>query len=134
MIEAALLGTLARDPERKSTKTGRPYLRFSIRVAGGEDATWISVMAFDGCHVEAPEKLVGGTRVYVEGGLRLGEWTDNAGVKKASVTCFASYVRPAAIGRNKPKRNRNGTQAPPPQEEAPARAAPPRELDDAIPF
>jgi len=46
-IECAFFGTLGRDAERKTSATGKRYLRLSVRVGDGDGAQWVSVLAFD---------------------------------------------------------------------------------------
>jgi len=106
-IEVAAFGTLGRDAEAKTSKAGKPYLRLNIRVGDGDGAQWVSVMAFDPEAVEAADKMVKGARVYVEGTLRLDEWTSQDGAKRHSLSVMSWHCRLAAIGRNKPKRQKD---------------------------
>jgi hypothetical protein len=66
-IEVAFFGTLGRDAESKTSKTGKPYVRLSVRVGDGDTAQWISVMAFDRTAIEAAEKYTQGTRLLRRG-------------------------------------------------------------------
>ena len=105
-IEAAFMGTLGRDAEHKTAKSGKPYLRFSCRVGDGDGAQWISVMAFDERATEQPDRFVKGARVYVEGSIRRGQWTAQDGALRHGLSCMSWHCRLSEIGRNKPKRER----------------------------
>jgi len=51
MIEAAVSGRLWRDAELKTSKSGSPYLRMSIRVDDGDTVqTWL--LCFDNTAIE----------------------------------------------------------------------------------
>jgi single-stranded DNA-binding protein len=101
-IEAAFFGTLARDAEQKTSKAGKPYLRFTVSVKDRDQTQFVSVMYF-GDDDAAP--MVKGTRVYVEGSIRLDKWTASDGTERHALSCMSFFARVAAIGGNKPKRN-----------------------------
>jgi single-strand DNA-binding protein len=103
-IEAALFGTLARDAEAKTSKSGKDYLRFSVRVGDGDAAQWVGVMLFGDAAAEVAPKLIKGSRVYVEGSLRLDEWTAADGATRHGLSVMSWHCRLAEIGRNKPRR------------------------------
>jgi single-stranded DNA-binding protein len=69
-IEAAMFGALGRDAEAKTSKTGKHYLRMNIRVGDGDTAQWINATVFDTKAIEAADRLVKGTRIYLEGRSR----------------------------------------------------------------
>jgi single-stranded DNA-binding protein len=102
-IEAAFFGALGRDAESKVSKTGKPYLRLNIRIGDGDAAQWVNVMTFDARAIEVAAQMLKGARVYVEGRLSLDEWTDQAGVKRHSLSVLSWHCRLAQIGRNKSK-------------------------------
>jgi len=102
-IEAALFGTLGRDAERKTSKTGKPYLRLNVAVSEGETTTWVSAMVFDGRAIAVADGLVKGARVYLEGKLSLNEWTANDGATRTGLNIMSWHCRLAQIGRAKVK-------------------------------
>jgi single-stranded DNA-binding protein len=108
-IEVAFFGVLGRDAELKTSKAGRQYARLNVRVGEGDGAQWISVMSFDEKAIEAADKMMKGARVYVEGSLRLDEWTAHDGTKRHGLSVWSWNCRLAAIGRNRPKRERSVT-------------------------
>jgi single-stranded DNA-binding protein len=95
-IEAAFFGALGRDAESKVSK-------------------WVNVTAFDDKAIAASDKFLKGARVYIEGRLSLDEWTAQDGAKRTSLSCLSWHFRLAQIGRNKPKRQRDSSEAAPAQ-------------------
>jgi hypothetical protein len=49
MIDAAFLGSLVGDAEMKTSKNGKPYLRFRVAVGGGDEVQYVGVMLFGDC-------------------------------------------------------------------------------------
>jgi single-stranded DNA-binding protein len=129
-IEAAFFGVLARDGEAKTSSKGKQYLRFTCRVGDGDGAQWIGVTAFDEKATVQPDKFTKGARCYVEGSIKLDEWTGQDGAKRHGLSCMSWHCRIAEIGRNRPKRERRADDKP--------KAPPPRQAndfhDDPLPF
>ena len=112
-IECAFLGTLAKDAEPKTSKAGKQYLSFRVRVQDGDGAQWISVRLWGDCAVDLMSKaLLAGTPVYVEGRLSLDEWEAPDGTKKTGLSVMSWFARPAAIGDRKPPRERTTNNRP----------------------
>ena len=130
-IEAAFFGALGRDAESKVSGSGKPYLRLNVRVRDGDDAQWISVMAFDPRAIEAAEGLTKGARVYVEGRLSLSEWAGQDGVKRHGLSAMSWHCRLAQIGRNRPKREKPASDATLKEN---SRSGGSADLNDDIPF
>jgi single-strand DNA-binding protein len=126
-IEVALFGTLGRDAEPKTSKTGKSYLRLNVASSEGETTTWVSAMVFDERAIAAVDKLVKGARVYLEGRLSLREWTTNDGTTRTGLSILSWHCRLAQIGRAKVK-----SEKPKPAEPAPANDG--AEFDDDIPL
>ena len=131
-IEAAFFGSLGRDAESKTSKTGKPYLRAGVRVGDGEGAQWVNVTAFDPDAIATADKFGKGARIYVEGRLTLDQWTAPDGSKRAGLSCMSWHCRLAQIGRNKQKRTRHTGGEPTSNEAASAQAA--GDLNDEIGF
>jgi single-strand DNA-binding protein len=108
-VECALLGTIARDVEKRTSKSGREYLKFSVRVGDGDTAQFVSVMLFGDDVAELAGKLSKGSRIYVEGSLRLDTWEQQDGTKRSGLNVMSWHTRLSEIGKNKPKRNDTGT-------------------------
>jgi len=105
-IECAFFGAVARDAESKTSKTGKPYLRFTARIGDSEDVQWVSVLAFDPTAIEAVDKMIAGARVYVEGTLSADKFTGRDGTERLGLTIMSWHTRLSGIGRNKPKGDR----------------------------
>jgi single-strand DNA-binding protein len=113
-IEAALVGRLGGDPELRTSQAGKPWARFSVAVGEGDAAQWVSVACFGECAERAAERLTKGDRCYVEGTIRLNEWTDHEGGQRHGVQVAAWKVEPLGqIGQRKPAKTKakheNGT-------------------------
>jgi single-stranded DNA-binding protein len=102
-IETAFLGSVVREAERKVSKNVKPYLRFTARVGDGDQAQFVSVMYFGDDAAEL--RMAQGTRVYVEGSLRLDKW-EKDGQPRSGLSVMSFHARIAEIGRNRPKRQR----------------------------
>jgi single-stranded DNA-binding protein len=102
-IEVALFGTLGRDCEPKTAKSGKPYLRMNVACSEGETTTWVSAMVFDERAIAVTDKLVKGARVYLEGKLSLNEWTASDGSTRTGLSVLSWHCRLSQIGRAKAK-------------------------------
>jgi single-stranded DNA-binding protein len=111
-IETAMFGTLGCDAELRTSKAGRQYLRFTLRVGDGDGAQWVSAMVFDTDAIAVADKLVKGARAYLEGRLSLNEWTAADGTKRHGLSVMSWHCRLAQIGRNRPKREPEPASAP----------------------
>jgi single-stranded DNA-binding protein len=103
-IEAALFGVLGKDAETKTSAAGKPYLRLNIRTGDGDAAQWISAMCFDTDAIAQAERLHKGARVYIEGTIKLDEWTGQDGAKRHGLSLMSWHCRLSQIGRNRPSR------------------------------
>src|SRR5258705_7331090 len=103
-IAAALVGMLGKDAETKTSAAGKPYLRLNIRTGDGVAAQWINAMCFDADAIAQPERLCKGARVYIEGTLKLDEWTGQDGAKRHGLSLMSWHCRLSQIGRNRPRR------------------------------
>ena len=97
-----LVGNLGRDPELKYTPQGNPVCNFSVatnerrRDRAGEQqdvTTWFRVSVFGRQAETAAQYLVKGRPVYIEGRLRLEEWTDREGRVRQSLEVVATDVQ-----------------------------------------
>jgi single-strand DNA-binding protein len=102
-IAAACFGMLGADAEAKTSAGGRQYLRCRVRVGEGDAGQWVSVMVFDEEMIGSAEKLTKGSRIYLEGTIRLDEWDGRDGQRKHGLTIMANHIRVAQIGRNRVK-------------------------------
>jgi|SRR5215467_8985337 len=126
-IEVAAIGTLGRDCEPKTSKSGKAYLRLNVAVETGAKTTWLSVTCFDPTAIENAAAYLKGSRIYCEGKLSLDEWTAQDGATRTGLSVMSWHCRLAQIGRAKAKLEKS---KPGPQS-APAGAPP---FDDEITF
>ena len=130
-IESAFTGRIGQEPMLKESKTGRPWLSFSVAVGEGDDVQWVQVAAVGTKAEELAGAVKKSDRVYVEGRLKLNTWTGKDGTAQAGLGVAASLVQPLGqIGakRSKPKKaTASKSEAFAPLDKQPA-------LNDAIPF
>jgi single stranded DNA-binding protein len=108
-IEAALQGTLGRDPELRTSQQGKPWTRLAVAVVQetrteSAETIWVGVACFGEVAERVCAQAHKGSRVYCEGQLRLGEWTNKAGEKQKGLELAAwraQVVGAGAIGVNK---------------------------------
>ena len=104
-IDVATFGQITRDPERKTSASGRAYLRFNIRIGSGDGAQFANVMAFNDVD-ELGERLAKDSRIYCEGTLTADAWIDRDGKARPSLNIMTwRCIETHRIGRNKPKRD-----------------------------
>ena len=85
---------------------GKTTLTAAITKVLSESGTDTAVMSFDEKAIEVADKLVKGARVYVEGSIKLDEWTGQDGAKRHGLSAMSWHTRLSEIGRNKPKREK----------------------------
>jgi single-strand DNA-binding protein len=97
-----LVGNLGRDPELKYTPQGTAVCNFTVATserrknAGGEleeTTTWFRVSAWGRQAELANEFLTKGRQVYVEGRLRVEEYTDREGKSRTSLEVNATDLQ-----------------------------------------
>ena len=85
--QVILMGRLTRDPEQRTTTTGKTIASFSIAVdRGGQDDTadFFNVTAWEKLGELVMQYLAKGRRVLVQGRLRQDTWDDKETGKKQS--------------------------------------------------
>jgi single-strand DNA-binding protein len=85
--QVILMGRLTRDPEQRTTSTGKTIASFSIAVdRGGQDdvADFFNVTAWEKLGELVIQYLAKGRRVLVQGRLRQDSWDDKETGKKQS--------------------------------------------------
>lgn len=85
--QVILMGRLTRDPEQRTTTTGKTIANFSIAVdRGGQDdqADFFNVTAWEKLGELVMQYLAKGRRVLVQGRLRQDTWDDKETGKKQS--------------------------------------------------
>ena len=94
--QVILMGRLTRDPEQRTTTTGKTIANFSIAVdRGGQDdaADFFDVTAWEKLGELVMQYLAKGRRVLVQGRLRQDSWDDKeTGKKRSRVEVVATDV------------------------------------------
>lgn len=124
MIAGLVSGTLARDPETRTSASGKSYATGSIRSGSGDDAVFVSLIAFG----EQAERLTGlckGDAVSAGGRMELKSWTGRDGSERHGLSLVANEI---AAARPRPRRRSNGA-----SQQQPARDDRPP-LDDPLPW
>jgi single-strand DNA-binding protein len=133
-----LVGNLGRDPELRYTPQGTPVCSFSMATnerrkdKSGEMqdlTTWFKVTLWNRQAETAAQYLQKGRPVYIEGRLRVEEYTDRDGKQRHSLEVNATDMQFIGGGRG---------EEPPSERAAAASSAPAAEhsdmADDDIPF
>ena len=157
-----LIGNCGRDPEIRYLPSGQAVANISIattsrrkdRTSGEtvEDTQWHRVTFYDRLAEIAGEYVKKGRPIYIEGRLKYGKYTDQAGVEKNTVDIIATEMQllggregmggPAGADEDGGAAARRPAAAPRPAASAPANrpaaAAKPAsgfdDMDDDIPF
>lgn len=96
-----LIGRLGRDPETRSTTTGKKVVRFSMAInrrlkteGGVKDFTeWVNVDAWDQLAETCQEYLHKGSLIYLEGRLKTDHYEDKEGETKYYTKVVASFMQ-----------------------------------------
>ena len=103
-----LVGNLGRDPELRYTPQGTPVCSFSVatnekrkdRAGETQDlTTWFRVTLWGRQAETASQYLTKGRPIYVEGRLRVEEWTDRDGKQRYTLEVHATDMQFIGGGR-----------------------------------
>jgi single-strand DNA-binding protein len=133
-----LVGNLGRDPELRYTPQGTPVCSFTVatnekrkdRAGETQDhTTWFRVTLWGRQAETASQYLTKGRPIYVEGRLRLEEWTDRDGKQRYTLEVHATDMQFIGGGRADESTTTGSKQSPPDA------SSPDADLsDDDIPF
>jgi single-stranded DNA-binding protein len=93
-VAILISGSLFKDPQRKTSQSGRSYVTTTLKAAAADNASsdfW-SVLAFGDTAGAELMRLGINERVTIQGGLKLELYTANDGATKISRTIFADHV------------------------------------------
>jgi single-strand DNA-binding protein len=139
-IECAFIARVGTEPEMKVSQAGKPWASFSACVGDKDDEQqWLRIAIFGDKATSI--SVAKGDRIYVEGRLKLENWTSKIGEAKSGMKVAAWKVeRLGEIGKNRSQ----GPKALPENERpAPSSARPPQrdwqkpaaaDADGMIPF
>jgi single-stranded DNA-binding protein len=100
-IECALFGTLTKDADGRTGKSGKPFTLLNLAVGDGDGRKFVSAIVF-GDAAENVASLEKGRRVYLEGKIEVSEWTDRDGNKKHGLTVTSFHAMEVSkIGRRR---------------------------------
>ncbi|MGA7329614.1 MAG: single-stranded DNA-binding protein [Rhodomicrobium sp.] len=146
-IETAFWGVLGKDPELKTSKTGKAFATMNVVVTVGQSddnkdvSQWLRVACFGETAERIGANCMKGDRIYCEGNLTLNTWKASDGTERTGLNVAAFTVtKVAAIGKNRPRKE-YGREIGPAEFAGPAQREKPRvqgrdnfELDDELPF
>ena len=93
MIEGLVSGKLHGRPEQRTGKSGKPFTVGKVRAAaGGDEAVFVNVVAFDAGAQAALLALEAGDAVTLAGTLTPKAWTDKEGAARPSLDLVAAQV------------------------------------------
>ncbi len=116
-ITAALTGRLGSDAELKYLPSGGALATFSVAVddakkAEGDPAEWLRATVWGEQAEDLAPRLVKGTRVYLEGRLKLEQWQARDGAQRATLKLSAWACQPMGqIGKQRPRQGGQGVGA-----------------------
>jgi single-strand DNA-binding protein len=94
--QVILMGRLTRDPEQRTTNSGKVIASFSIavdRIGQDDSADFFNVIAWEKLGELAVRYLAKGRRVLVQGRLRQDSWDDKeTGKKRSSIEVTATDI------------------------------------------
>src|SRR5262245_639765 len=86
-IECAFIARVGTDPEVKTSQAGKPWASLSACVGDGDDAQWLRVAVFG--EKATSLRVAKGDRVYVEGRIKLENWTGRDGQPRSGLKVAA---------------------------------------------
>ena len=135
-----IVGNLGRDPELRYTPQGTPVCSFTMATndrrkdKNGEmqdQTTWFRVTLWNRQAETASQYLHKGKSVYIEGRLRVEEYTDRDGKLRHSLEVTATDMQFIGSRSDEPAQERTSSAA---AAAGPGSAEPPELSDEDIPF
>ena len=93
-INCSFYGFLAADAERRTSATGRSWVRLRVGVGKAETVQWIRITVLNKA-VEAAAMLKRGEKIHVEGRLSLDKWQGKDGADRYGLSVVASKIEKA---------------------------------------
>lgn len=92
MIAALVQGTLASDPQQRTTRTGNPYWTANLRVPAGDEAIFVGLSSFSEDAGARLVQLHKGAEIAAVGTLEATTWTDKTGSERKGWRLTASEI------------------------------------------
>jgi single-stranded DNA-binding protein len=103
-IESALVGTLTRDADFRTSKSGKPFTLLNIQVGDGEARQYVSAIVFGDAATKVAN-LERGRHVYIEGKIEISEWTGSDGKLRAGLKIMSFEAEEIGkIGRRRERK------------------------------
>ncbi|CCB65244.1 single-stranded DNA-binding protein [Hyphomicrobium sp. MC1] len=134
-IECAFIGRVMERSELKTSAAGKPWTSVRLAVGDGETAQFVRCALFGELAERLASSIDKGSKLYVEGSIRLDRWRTASNEERSGLSVAASKAEPvgtSVIGRNKPAKQKPDHQASA-NDGRPAPQAP-AALNDIIPF
>jgi len=122
---AIVTGSLFKEPEQRTSKTGRPYVTATIRAKDGEVSQWWRVTAFSESAQAELMRLGDGDALSIQGAFKAELFQPDGGETRLSLSIIADQV----LALRQPPRDRKK----PKEREVPYRGGA-AAFDDQIPF
>jgi single-strand DNA-binding protein len=84
-IECAFIGRVGKEPELKTSSTGKAWAAFTCAVGSDDETQWVRVAVFGDRAEQLAGSLVKGDRVC-EGRLKLDTWTSKSGEQRTGLS------------------------------------------------
>lgn len=94
MLEVIVIGNLGRDPESRTTDSGKTYVSFAVAVSNGRDRapTWVNIKVWDKLGEICAQYLRKGSKVAVTGRPAARAWIGQDGRARSSLEVTADEV------------------------------------------
>jgi single-stranded DNA-binding protein len=104
-IESALVGTLTRDADHRTSKAGKPFTLLNIQVGDGDTRQYVSAIVFGDAATKVAN-LERGRHVDLEGKIEISEWTGADGTSRAGLKVMSFHAEEIAkIGRRRERKS-----------------------------
>lgn len=130
MIAALIRGSLFRQPEIRVSKSGKSFVKTTLRVRDGAATQWVNVIVFSESAQALLMRLGDGDAVAIQGSLKAEIYT-GTGEPRVSLSLVADHV----LALRQPAKKREPKAADPRAERPAGTWTPSRgDLNDSIPF
>jgi single-stranded DNA-binding protein len=92
MITALISGSLFRNPERRTSKSGKQFAAATVRVKTGEAMLFIRVMVFSERPMAELMRLSDGDTMSAQGSFKAEIYAKNGGAPKLSLSIIADQI------------------------------------------
>jgi hypothetical protein len=96
-LEAAVLGTVMKDAEPRTSAAGKPWISLMVR-SGEGDAQQVARLAVFGEAALTLGRVEKGEQIYATGSIKLGEWTDRNHEKRVTQIYSPGFRATVLVG------------------------------------